>query len=162
MITLTAYERRIRRVLIQVARAADREDLRRTALLPYSELDELVPSNQTGDSKPGHGQNWVRPIRIALYHVSAYEYQFGRPLISALVVHKGDGLPGAGFAKLVDQIWPAEVEDVQKFWEDQVRTVVEYWTDDDPLRASDAALGAVLRELADVKGRLRALEKRQR
>lgn len=161
MMTLTAYERDIRRVLIRGARDADRDDPF-TALLPYGELAELVPSDRVGNSKPGLGQQWMTPIRIALYHIGAYEHQFGRPLIVALVVHKGDRLPGAGFAKLVSQIWPTKVEDNEVFWDGQVRASVDYWTDDDPSRASDAALTAVLRELSDVKSRLRSLERRSR
>lgn len=158
---LTAYERRIRQALITAARRVDHGNTD-AALVTYGELDELVPSNQTGNSKPGVGHGWVTPIRIALYHVSAYEHQFGRPLISALVVRKDGRFPGDGFSKLVAQIWPEQTSNDQAFWEDHVRAVVEFWTDDDPYRVQDAAFGTLLHELADVKGRLRALEKKPR
>jgi hypothetical protein len=161
MMKLTAYERRIRQALIAAARRADPIDTD-TALVTYGELDTLVPSDHTGNSKPGVGHAWMTPVRIALYHVSAYEHQFGRPLISALAVRKDGRFPGEGFAKLVAQIWPDQTHDDQAFWEDHVRAVVEFWTDEDPYRVHDAALTALLRELSDIKTRLRALEKKTR
>lgn len=159
MIGLTAYERRIRSNLIELARSADPTDVD-SALVTYGDLYDAVPPEQPSDSKPGRGQSWMGPLSKALYHVSTYEHEHGRPLLTALVVHKGDGRPGEGFAKLVRQLRSDAGDDDRAIWETEVFAVLSFWSDGDPTRGQDAALELILRELSAVKSRLRALEKK--
>jgi len=61
--------------------------------------------------------------------ISTYEHDRGRPLLSAVVVHRGDPqLPGDGFFKLamsLKLIRPGQ--DRAMFWAEELKKVYEYW-----------------------------------
>lgn len=79
---------------------------------------------------PGRGH-----IGEVLEEVSNSEYENGRPLLSALVVHKTDRLPGNGFWEL--RVLPpslknAPMEEKKKRWEEEYKKAWEYWKKHDP------------------------------
>lgn len=151
MISLTTTEHLIRRVLVQRARAADVHDSR-AACLSYAALGLAFDPEgvELGTSRPP-----FRPLFPMLGHVSMYEVEHGRPMLSALVVTKETGLPGDGFAKLARHLGIPVGEDETAFWDAQLARVVEFWTDDDPTLVLDAALDRVTRELAAIRAVLR-------
>lgn len=150
MTTLTTVERRIRRVLVQRARAADVHDLR-SACLSYAHLG--LAFDPDGE-EPGTSRPPFRTLYSMLGHISMYEVEHGRPMLSALVVTKETGLPGEGFAKLAKHLGIQAGDGEMALWDAQLARVVEFWTDDDPTLALDAALERVTRELASIRAAL--------
>ena len=76
----------------------------------------------------------LEPDSSAFHHmlgdVSTRTFDEGAPLLSAVVVHKGDGRPGGGFAKLArrlgfDVAEDPVVEDI--FWAQQLDEVHQWW-----------------------------------
>lgn len=67
--------------------------------------------------------------RIAqlLRTISTYEYQQGRPLLSALVVFKDSGLPGAGFFTLAHGLSFFSTGNRPEFWNQEVSKVHAQW-----------------------------------
>lgn len=116
--TLDNYVKRARSILIEVAKEK-RED--RT--IPYGQLMDKIQ----GPSRGYIGQ--------VLEEICQEEYQHNRPLLSALVVHKSDKLPGDAFWKI--SVVPSHVRNGTKemkkgFWEEEKRKVYEYWQKHDP------------------------------
>lgn len=76
------------------------------------------------------------PDSTAFHHmlgdVSARTFDDGAPLLSAVVVHKHDGKPGGGFARLARRLGfevdeNAAAEDA--FWGQQLTAVHAWWSD---------------------------------
>lgn len=93
-------------------------------LAAYSEVGPLL------------GLNMGRPddrnaLRDMLDEISTFEHSQGRPLLSAVVVHKeGDsyGSPGKGFFKMarrLNRLPPTGDEDA--FWAEEVNNVFKEW-----------------------------------
>lgn len=95
-----------------VARAKSRR------LIYYSELAALI----TAVPLEAHD---VRLFQL-LCDVSTEAHENGQPLLSALVVHKSDEQPGAGFYELADSLG-FTVRDKIAFWAEQVRQVHDHW-----------------------------------
>jgi len=86
MVDLSPRQERMRSKLIEVAKDASAGYIR------YKELADAVPipfANIADRNEPF----------ADLWHVSVYEHEHGRPLLSALVVNQ-DYLPGEGFFKM--------------------------------------------------------------
>ena len=69
-----------------------------------------------------------RMVGSYLYRIAKEEQEAGRPPLTALVVHKGDGKPGPGFLEAAKWIgfWkPGETE--EEVWRRAVVVVHEYW-----------------------------------
>jgi len=66
------------------------------------------------------------PMYQWLGHVSQFEVERERPMLSALVVRAEDGLPGEGFARLAPTLG-LQVAGEQQFWEEQRDSVFETW-----------------------------------
>ncbi len=109
--------------LIERARKAD-ADRPFQATLAYGDLCSAIDPDQ-------HYWSWprFRGIGKMLLHISTFEHEQGRPLLSALVVHAADRQAGDGFAVLARglgfQIQPGQET---AFWRGQVEEVVRYWT----------------------------------
>ncbi|PTE11771.1 hypothetical protein [Mesorhizobium helmanticense] len=61
-----------------------------------------------------------------LGEISTEEHEAGRPLITALVVHKHDLQPGKGFLELAMSLGFSFVDEVQ-FWSDQILLLQRQW-----------------------------------
>lgn len=61
-----------------------------------------------------------------LGEISTKEHEAGRPLITALVVHKHDLQPGKGFFDLAMSLGFSFVDEVQ-FWSDQISLLQRQW-----------------------------------
>lgn len=148
MITLRPFELSLRRVLINRARSTA------TALdvcITYLDLGKAVDPRQEMTypmTRPP-----FRGIGEALGHVSMYEVEHGRPMLTALVVDAGTGVPGPGFAKLGRHLG-FDLRDEEIFWTEQLASVLDFWRDPDPIRALDAALDRLISDLQVIKKRV--------
>lgn len=98
----------VRGILIEVAS--------RGATISYSEL-----AARAGLAFDHHLSNDRRVFGLLLGDVSTQEYGRGRPLLTAVVVRKGEGTPGAGFLGLegfpkTEAFWRTELKRVHDFW----------------------------------------------
>jgi hypothetical protein len=115
------------------------------------------PGGRTGAERGLDG------VSKALFHISSYEVEQGRPMLSALVVHKGGqykGLPGPGFFKLARRLGFTIADSdaaEQDFWDAQVQAAVEHWTEHEEAEEADAKHAAIMKELATIKRMLRLL-----
>ncbi len=146
MTTLTPFEWRLRAVLLAAARSADPADPV-GGCLTYRQLgDRVDPEGELADARPQTRPRFLG-MDPALGHVSRYEEEHGRPLLSALVVVDPSVHPGQGIGKLATHL-DEEVDDPQAYWRQAVEAVVAYWTSDDETRHLDAALEQVREEIA--------------
>jgi hypothetical protein len=79
------------------------------------------------DEMRGPGRGYIGEV---LEEVCRSEYSKGHPLLSALVIHKVDQLPGEGFWRIeVLPQWVKNASDAEKkaFWEREREKVLEYW-----------------------------------
>lgn len=154
MTTLNAVEERARQILIAQAKKVDPK-APREALITYSELCAAADPDQAYWKAPRY-----RGIGSALGHLSAYEHERGRPLLSALVVQKQTMRAGDGFANDLGRSLGFDIPPggERKFWLEQVGAVVRYWTGPgrdtgapDPVNEARARLVAVMRELDSIR-----------
>jgi hypothetical protein len=91
---------------------------RRGDPITYSDLVEKVVSVHMD----------AHDVRLAhfLGEIAAEEHENGRPLITALVVHKHDGQPGRGFFELARSL-NLPVIDELAFWNDQITLLKRQW-----------------------------------
>jgi hypothetical protein len=66
-------------------------------------------------------------FRCLLGQISDEQEEQGRGLLSALVVHKEDRRPGAGFFAGAEQ-WGRDLTDQTKCWTDELNTLTKTWT----------------------------------
>jgi hypothetical protein len=154
MMTLTAFERSIRAALVVRAREAGGDAT--VAPLTYGDLDRILGSERrAGDP----ALKWPRTEFFeALGHVSMYEVEHGRPVLTALVVTKDAGLPGPGFEKLARHLGFDLAGGADQFWAQEVEEIVDFWGSDPALAALDRAT-----EMLDdrLRGIQRLLRKRE-
>jgi hypothetical protein len=62
-----------------------------------------------------------------LDEINRYEHAAKRPLLSAVVVHKDEMIPGAGFFKLAQALGLFDGVDRDKFYIQELRRVHDYW-----------------------------------
>ncbi|SOE53614.1 hypothetical protein SAMN05446589_0560 [Streptomyces sp. OV198] len=150
MITLTPAERDIHRALRKLAQEGDPEKPG-SACITYKGLGQVIDSEgrNSGMTRPP-----FRTMFPALGHVSMYEVEHGRPMLSALVVNQDTGTAGPGFAELARHL-QFEVKDDEAFWRRELEEVVRFWSANDPVLVLDAAVDRVLDELKQVKTLLR-------
>lgn len=146
MITLTPAEKNLRAYLIDLARR-DEDWLR-----PYGRV--------AADTDPEHDPNDRRHARLKkrLFHVSSYEVEHDRPMLSALVVRSVDYQPGNGMYELargLGRMMPGDAE--RQWWNAELDEVRRYWRtkSDDPIK--DAQFDAIMAELAVIKRMLRSM-----
>ncbi len=68
-----------------------------------------------------------RAVGVILEEISEYEHSSGHPLLSAIVVLKGTGMPSEGFWR--DSGIPRNLTDKQRpvFWAKELTEVINYW-----------------------------------
>ncbi|MFE1877947.1 hypothetical protein ACFW9N_45135 [Streptomyces sp. NPDC059496] len=152
MLSLTPLERDMHRLLRSLAQAGDPGDPL-SACISYKEFAQRVDPHGLD---PYTSQNQMHGLYPKLGHISVYEHQHGRPLLSALVVTKATGRPGDGFAELATQLGFEAAEEAG-FWEHQVAQAVRFWSADDPVMLMDSAMDQVLKELGSIKRAVRRL-----
>lgn len=151
MITLTPFERHIRDELVRRVMAGSDADV----CLSYKQLGLAVD--------PEHHSTYpmtrppFRGLNEALGHVTMYEVEHGRPMLTAIVVDEQFGVPGDGFARLarhlgrkIDETFAAETA----FWKQEMAHLRSFWTSPDLSRFVDAALDRVLSEVAKIRRKL--------
>jgi hypothetical protein len=154
MISLTVFEHQLRTQLRRLAAAADPAHPLE-CLTTYGALGEAL--DPEGSRASGSQPNTRPPFRgfnEALGHVSMYEVEHGRPMLSAIVVNKETRSPGPGFASLGRHLGFV-IEEDEAFFLEQLSAVIEFWTSDDPTVAIDAALEVVMAELSAIKAIVR-------
>jgi hypothetical protein len=96
---------------------------RESATITYSEIAPLAALNL---ENPAH-RNMLGEI---LGEISTYELENNRPMLSSIVVHSDDRLPGEGFFILARFLGKyhgqGEIADME-FFVDQVKRVYSYW-----------------------------------
>ena len=86
------------------------EDMLHTPI--YETLKNFAKQEQTttySEIAPLAGLDMENPadrdqIRQILGKISTYEHQHGRPMLTAIVVHKQDNIPGPGFFELAQHL----------------------------------------------------------
>lgn len=100
-----------------------RKTAKKRATVPYSEVTRqltVIPF-QPDDHR----------FHAMLGDVSRREGEQGRPLLSAVVVHKsGDMQPGPGFFELAKSLG-REFDDIEKFWIQELKRVWKHWSGTD-------------------------------
>jgi hypothetical protein len=159
MITLTLVEQRVRQHLIECARNPKNPNDPKSACITYGGLASAVdPDHEMWKPPRYHG------IGTALGHVSVYESQHHRPLLSALVVLAGINHPGDGFADdLGRKTLHLEIPEggERAFWLDQVQQVVAFWSAPDLIMMLDGMHDDVMAELSKAKRLIRQLSQGQ-
>lgn len=113
MLNGAIYER-----LIQVARE------QRTTT--YSEIQHLAGL----DMESPADRNTMREI---LGKISTYEHQNGQPMLTAVVVHKQDSMPGDGFFELAHHLGlMVKGEDRLAFFARELTRVLQAWKPEKP------------------------------
>jgi hypothetical protein len=113
-------DREIRKKLIECARLPN-------GTISYSELNEELHLGYDFVGTPRHRKE----IGDDLGDVSEFEHKEGRPLLSALVVRKGDGSEGTGFYELCEELGYGTQEYLMKnrkaFDKEQKNRCYEFW-----------------------------------
>ena len=116
--TLRKYVELARPILIEVARGK-----REGRFITYQQLM---------DEMGGPGRGYIGEV---LKEVCTGEYEDNRPLLSALVVHATEQLPGKGFWELrvlPSSLRNAAMREKMDHWEQEYRKAREYWQKHDP------------------------------
>jgi hypothetical protein len=151
MLTLTTFEKSLRRILVARARASGPS--RAQALITYAELaDQLRPLHHAGDPALDYP---FGGFYEAIGHVSTFEVEHGRPMLSALVVTKETGTPGPGFSRLATHLG-FEFADAEEFWADEVDEALWVWGDDSGVEVLDRAVELLDDRLRSIRRTLRA------
>jgi hypothetical protein len=83
------------------------------------------------DPRESWEKNRHQELRDIIGKISSEEYEKGNPLLSALVVHEEDRLPGEGFfVGLLEQIGKKPIHNRDKqlaFWVKEVKAIYEKW-----------------------------------
>lgn len=105
----------------------------------YDELKRLARRQQMTNYSaiaPLAGLDMENPdhrdvMRELLGKISTYEHQQGRPMLTAIVVHKQDNIPGHGFFELARHLGLLSAgEDQLAFFCREVARVHNYWGSD--------------------------------
>ena len=94
-----------------------KEVARAKCLITYSEIGREV------GLKANDPQLWQ-----ILYEIDKQEYQAGRPMLAALVVHQKDRLPGKGFFTLALELGVYQGQNNSAFWGYELCKVHSYWS----------------------------------
>ena len=62
-----------------------------------------------------------------LGEISTAEHKQGRPLLSVVVIHRDNNIPGPGFFKLAKQLGQYKASNDLLFFVDQLRRVHDHW-----------------------------------
>ena len=95
---------------------------------------ELAPSLGLDMNEEPHR----REIRELLDAINRAEHAAGRPLLTALVVQSGTGMPGPGFFALATRLDYEVGRDRRAFWERERERVYSYWAQQTPTQIPSA------------------------
>jgi hypothetical protein len=101
------------------------------ATITYGELAPLVALDM--ESPAARIQ-----LGAMLGEISTFERQNGRPLLSALVVHKEDKMPGGGFFTLAKRLGLYHGSDNLGFFVQELKRVHDYWAKDTKIEKNRA------------------------
>lgn len=87
----------------------------------YSEVAQVIGLDM---SYPEHRNQ----ISLLLDQISRYEHDNGRPLLSVVVIHIEDNIPGNGFFSLAKELGLFRNKDRLSFFIDESRRVHDYWS----------------------------------
>lgn len=101
----------------------------------YEKLNEIARARTVtyySDIAPMAGLNMDlqsdrNEIGAILDDINRREHQMGRPMVSAVVVHKDNLRPGKGFFTLARALGLFMGNDEDKFYIEQLRKVYDYW-----------------------------------
>ena len=153
MTELSPAEEKVRQILIERAKKTNPQ-IPRKALITYRDVCTAADPDQTYWKWPRY-----RGIGTALGHVSSYEHEHDRPLLSALVVQQQTMRAGDGFANDLGRGLGFDIPPggERGFWLEQVESVVRYWTGpgkdarmSDPVSEAKARLAVVISELDSI------------
>jgi len=83
-------------------------------IAPMAELDMGLPNDRY-------------EIGVILDDINRYERELGRPMLSAVVVHKDTLMPGQGFFTLARALGLFVGDDKDRFYIKELRKVHDYW-----------------------------------
>jgi hypothetical protein len=66
-------------------------------------------------------------ISRLLDEISMHEFNDGKPLLSAVVIHVQDNIPGNGFFTMAERIGRFDGTDRLQFWLGELRAVHDHW-----------------------------------
>ena len=98
--------------LCEIARRGD--VTRYSEAAPLIGLDMAIPDDRNNISE-------------LLDEISRYEHQLGHPLISAVVIHKEDNIPGNGFFTMAQGLGLFQGRDRFMFFVKELRRVHDHW-----------------------------------
>lgn len=156
MITLTPFEHVLRRALVDRIGASASPDPREHCL-SYRRLGLLVDPDDR--SRYPMTRPPFRGLNEALGHVSMYEAERGRPMLTAIVVNEETGHPGSGFARLGRHLG-FDVDDEDGFWRAELDAAVRFWKTDDVVLVVDAAVEVLMAELGSIRQLVRKMAAR--
>ena len=61
-----------------------------------------------------------------LDEINQFERRHGRPMLSALVVNRRTGMPGAGFFRLA-RSWGIDIRSDRRFWKSELKRLRRHW-----------------------------------
>ena len=101
----------------------------------YEKLKQVARSGEItyyADIAPLAGLDMSNPddrnkIRKILGEISTYEHQKGHPLLSAVVIHRDDNMPGDGFFTLARALGIQKKETDFIFFIEELRRVHDWW-----------------------------------
>jgi hypothetical protein len=71
-------------------------------------------------------------ISRLLDEISMHEFNQGKPLLSAVVIHVQDNIPGNGFFTMAERLGRFAGRDRLQFWLSELRSVHDHWARSDP------------------------------
>jgi len=84
-------------------------------IAPIANLDMALPEDRNRIAK-------------ILDEISIHEHNEGRPLLSALVIHKADNIPGQGFFTMARSVGVYTGDDNLLFFMEELRRVHDFWS----------------------------------
>lgn len=98
------------------------------ALVERAKVEDLIYYSDLADN--------IRTIRLEphsyamstmLLEAAIEEENAGRPMLTAVVVHKEDGWPGPGFYNAAEKV-SRDTSDPEKCWSEELKKVYAYWS----------------------------------
>ena len=122
----------IRELRIRLIEAASHRD-------EFVHYDEVAAILGVSHGRLDHSHD----MNQALEEISGYEHDKGRPMLTAVVVHKGDSMPGKGFfalARRLGKLEPGQNRD--DFYLGELARLRKYWAGQTPTQREQVDLGA--------------------
>ena len=91
----------------------------------YTTYSDIAPLAELDMDTPSHRDE----IGQLLGEISKYEHSQRRPMLSAVVIHRDNNMPGMGFFKLARELGAYTGSDDLKFYLDELKRVHQHWGD---------------------------------